>query len=100
MSVDSGASSDGTGKGAAATPTVGTIAENGHAKSSGGGGENKDGASPPGPPKSPPPSKSYVARVKSGPVNELTERDFYKKYWIEAGKIGELSERITVIPIA
>ncbi|ETO33037.1 hypothetical protein RFI_04066 [Reticulomyxa filosa] len=25
------------------------------------------------------------------PANELTERDFFKKYWIEAGKIGELS---------
>ncbi|ETO02480.1 hypothetical protein RFI_34951, partial [Reticulomyxa filosa] len=37
---------------------------------------------------SPPPKKTEKA-IKL-PANELTEKDFFKKYWIEAGKIGQL----------
>ncbi|ETO31322.1 hypothetical protein RFI_05798, partial [Reticulomyxa filosa] len=40
---------------------------------------------------SPPPKKTEKA-IKL-PANELTEKDFFKKYWIEAGKIGQKSDK-------
>jgi len=34
-------------------------------------------------------SKRTTEKEIKLPANELTEKDFFKKYWMEAGKIGQ-----------